>query len=656
MKIKQLSAQEAQKIAAGEVVERPANVVKELLENALDAGATAITIYIQEGGKKLIKVVDNGCGMSAQDAHMCIKHHATSKITSVTDLEHISTFGFRGEALSSIAAVSKLIITTKEETTLAGITLEIDQGIVQAEHIAACNTGTSITVHDLFYAVPARRKFLKSRDAEWRMILQLFFAVCLDYPQVYFKLYSEDTLIYNCPQTTDLIVRIEQLYEHALAQQVLLAQAHEPRMNTQVTLAFSDPNYTRYDRSQIFVFVNKRWVKNHKLVQAFIKGYQNMLPTGKFPAGFLFITLDSHYVDSNIHPRKEEVQFMHPKIIESLIESTVKKRLEEYTNTNLGAPGSLSILPINQSLSKYSQEFSPESTQIITHNTYAQQQSNYQYQNLESMQENTAEYALSHLVRVAKALTTSPSPTLEHTLEQETTPKSPLDTIQELHKSVPLIQTTLNTEHLSAQHISAQIPVQPALTYTLLGQALRTYIIIELPEGLTLIDQHAAHERILYEKFRTQFNNPESLVRVLPEIITLNKTDITTLADYLPLCAQYGLIITVLSDTQLAVQETPLYLKNQSLKDIVQQLISWITDTESLEQTAVQKLLQEKLHAQLSCKAAVKAGDILTSTSMHQIIHDLYSLETKLTCPHGRPTCWTLTQQELEKKFKRTYK
>ena len=220
-RIKQLSPQEAQKIAAGEVVERPANVVKELVENSLDAGATQISLYIQDAGKTLIRIVDNGYGMNQEDAHLCFKHHATSKITRVDDLPTLTTFGFRGEALSSISSVSKVTLITKEADASHAIKLVLENGIITHEEHTSGNSGTDISIADLFYNVPARKKFLKTNDTEWRQIQLLFQALCLDYQNVHFKLYHQNNLIFNCPATNDWQQRIAQLWDHTVAQQTV---------------------------------------------------------------------------------------------------------------------------------------------------------------------------------------------------------------------------------------------------------------------------------------------------------------------------------------------------------------------------------------------------------------------------------------------------
>ena len=275
-KIHRLAPEEAQKIAAGEVAERPANVLKELLENALDAGATDISIFIEDGGKKLIRIVDNGSGMGREDAYLCLEHHATSKITTVDELTTLTTFGFRGEALSSIAAVSHMTLKTKEATATTGISLLVSGGKVTKESAVSLNTGTDIAVQDLFYNVPARQKFLKSKETEWRALVQLFQAMCLAYKDVSFKLAHHERTLYTIPKVATLEERVSQIVEPALKHKILITQAQDSDNGISLIAACSPSDYTRFDRSQMFCFVNKRWVKNYKLGQALIKGYQGM--------------------------------------------------------------------------------------------------------------------------------------------------------------------------------------------------------------------------------------------------------------------------------------------------------------------------------------------------------------------------------------------
>jgi DNA mismatch repair protein MutL len=631
-KIKQLSPYEAQKIAAGEVVERPANVVKELIENSLDAGATSISVYIEDAGKALIQVVDDGYGMSAEDARMSIRHHATSKITSIADLDTLKTFGFRGEALSSISSVSKLVLTTKESDTPAGITLDIQENTIQ-ETIAACNTGTDIAIYDLFYNVPARRKFLKSKDTEWRAIMQLFHAFCLDYPSVHLKLYHDGKLVYNCPSVQHLTMRLTQLYEPLLAQSLVPVEAQEERMELTLRGAICDSRYTRYDRTHIFLFVNQRWIKSHKLAQAFIKGYQKMLPTDRYPVGFIFITLDLQFVDINIHPRKEEVQFLHPRIVEGFIEITVKKHLEAHSSQSLGHN---STTP--------AKELSPlHGLRPSTINTLA----------VKPLPEPSI--AQKTEKKILDSVTHESNP--KSVVQAE---KQAFTAALDQHFSAQPSTTTL---HIKEQPIASQkatigsIDASPEkLSYKLIGQVLATYVIIETAQGMVMIDQHAAHERIIYERIRQNFDAMPQIKLLFPHVTTLLTNDILLITPYLPIFTQFGLVIEQISERELITTQTPVFLKNQPVDDIIKQVIGCLTEHEHIEKQEIQKIIQEHIHAQISCKAAVKAGDELTPASMHELIKDLYDTENKLTCPHHRPTVWVISQSELEKKFKRNYK
>lgn len=629
-RIKQLSLLEAQKIAAGEVVERPANVVKELVENSLDAGATTISIYVEDGGRQLIRVIDNGYGMSLEDARMCIRQHATSKITSVDDLIALSTFGFRGEALSSIGAISALTLITKEEHEITGTMLSISQSIITHETSVACNTGTDITVKDIFFNVPARKKFLKTRDTEWRAISQLLYAFTFAYPHVNFKLYHDEKLIYNCPATDNIKNRMAQIYDRGLTHSLLEVDNTQERMNMRIAGVITDTQYVRYDRSSIFMFVNRRWVKNTKLIQAFIKGYQRMLPPDKYPAGVISISLDSQYVDINIHPRKEEVQFLHPRIVEQFLEDTIKKQLEEQAAKKLGSTQN-NFSAFHKPLFNQPYNYGPNIPNI------------------------PSAYSSIKIQPVAAERTKSNSLWDNSTKFSNNSSNENLNSITSNSPEI-VTQTISVPDQIHVQEVISQNTVSMAeLEYTLIGQLQLTYILIETAQGLTVIDQHAAHERIMYEKLRSNFDAVSSIKLLFPQVISLLPEDLDLILNFLPLAKQFGLLIEPISASELVVQETPVYLKNQPLKDLVLQLISWVKELRTINPEELRKKVQEKLHAQISCKAAVKAGDVLTPDGMKQIITDLYKSEHKLTCPHGRPTIWLLTEYELKKKFKRDY-
>lgn len=599
-KIKQLSPSEAQKIAAGEVVERPANVVKELIENAIDAQATHISIYIEESGKKLIRVVDNGCGMSAQDAHACFLHHATSKINSVDDLQHITTFGFRGEALSSIAAVSKITLTTKEIDAQFGTQLTLDQITVVDEKQVQCNHGTDIAVADLFFNVPARRKFLKTKETEWRQILLLFHAFVLNYKSIHFKLFSENKLVLNCPPVQALHNRIEQLYEHHTAGNII--NFHEKK-DMEIQGAISNHHYYKYDRSSIFFFVNNRLVKNQKLASALLKGYMNVLPQGKYPMAFIFITVDPTTVDINIHPRKEEVQFLNPRIVEAMITQAVKTTLENH---------------LSQQLKK---------TVTLAPASFAQH-------NFENVGFTQAPSLFSESIKREQTIALN----LDKILD-----KQPFD------QQEPLINTAPTFE----KNNEIQQKASDNQTFTIIGQYNKTYILIEKEEGLFIVDQHAAHERILYEQFAQKFENSAKITLLFPQVITIVSNDLDIFESYIDILRTHNIDIERFGQDHLIITATPVHLKNVNLEELIREMIVWINETQSVDQNALRKTLNEKLHAQMACKAAIKAGDTLTLEQMKQLLNDLHKTANRFTCPHGRPTGWLLSLYEIEKKFKR---
>lgn len=589
-RIQKLSAHEAHKIAAGEVVERPANVVKELIENALDAQATQIAVYIQQAGKQLIRVVDNGIGMDEEDAHRCFEHHATSKITSVDDLSSLSTFGFRGEALSSIAAVSLVMLITKEQHATQAIQLELEHGAVTTTNHISYSQGTDIAIRSLFYNVPARHKFLRSDETEWRQIVSLFQAFCLDYINIQFSLYHNDTLIHHCPAAQDATTRIMQLWDVSFAHNMIpLANVQEHGIS--IYGVISHHHYARYDRSMIFFFVNRRWVKNQHLSRALLKGYLNVLPQNKLPAACIFIDIPTAEVDINVHPRKEEVQFLHPRRVEALLQHAVKKSLEEHLGkqVNISKPSPISF-------------------------------------NFDAPVFNDLELMPIH------RQPTIPPQTIKSI---ESTPIVPLQ--EDIHQKliVPPTEQALNYNH------------------TVIGIYRKTYILLEHEDGIYIVDQHAAHERIMYERFKDRFNTKEQIQILFPEIITVSITDMNSIKPYIDVINTMGIGIEQFGEQELIIKSCPIDTQHIKLNDIIHELISWIKENKHIDQEAIHSLIHEKIHAQMACKAAVKAGDELTQLQVQQLLADLQECNNRFTCPHGRPTGWLMPLYDIEKQFKR---
>jgi DNA mismatch repair protein MutL len=646
-KIKQLSQHEAQKIAAGEVVERPANIVKELVENSIDAGATRISIYVEDGGKQLIRIVDNGCGMDAADAQKCFDRHATSKITSVNELETIDTFGFRGEALASIASVSKITLLTKEEHTLEGTQVNIEANAITNMCTSACQTGTDITVADLFFNVPARKKFLKSTQTEWRAIQLLFNAFCFDYPHIHFLLFSEGKQVHNCPNANDLKNRALQLFEPVTHKhQLQISVAGEISLHGII----SDHQQYRYDRSSIYFFVNKRWVKNQHLSSALIKGYANVIPQGRYPIAAINITVPSHEVDINIHPRKEEVKFLHPRRVEQALQQAVKAALENNLSQHLKKE--VTIKPAEQkTYQQQMRDFKPFNFDAFFETT---DQNIFNSKPSEHLPFDTFLQAKTLRANEEKYAETNNNLTQYSSAHPELVEGSSaliLQQVQDERDKIDLSQ--INDEIFNQEKNHSQPLNISQKNYRLIGQYNNTYLLIEKEDGLFLVDQHAAHERILYELFSQRFHEVATIQLLFPHIITLNAQDMETIIPHFDIFTQHGILIEQCASDQVIIQSLPVHLKNESITEIIKEAISWIIECQSLDKDSFKKTINHKLQAQMACKAAVKAGDILTQEKMEQLLSDLDTTANRFSCPHGRPTGWLLSLSEIERKFRR---
>lgn len=630
-KIKILPAHEAIKIAAGEVVERPSNIMKELVENSIDAGATKITITVHQAGTSLITITDNGCGMSADDAKLSVAQHATSKITTVHDLESITTFGFRGEALASINSVSKLSITTKTQADHTGTYIAWSFGNLIEESLRTHQTGTTIQIADLFENIPARKKFLKKNETEFRAIVTLFQALCLDYQSIHFQLYDEHKLHFNCPAVTKLIDRCAQLFDFNLYNK-MIPLTELTNSLCSVSGIVSVPSYYRYDRNQIFIFVNNRWIKNIDITKAIMKGYAGQLPPQKFPAAAIFITLPSDQVDVNIHPKKEEIKFLHPKKIEAVIINSLKTTFEKTVSaqmpTSFAQPKTAAQYPaFSVEVQKSHQSINP--IDIKTFNNF-----------------NSFDIAADK----NNSIPTSYNDTSVDTKVEEKT----IEFTPPMFASHAFQAPAQNHDENIAP-VYEQIEITQHHDAIIIGQYKTTYILFEKDSNLVFVDQHAAHERILYEQFKKNFTNIATVQLIFPEFIKLSQHDIMTITPYVSLLRDHGISAEIFSDTQLMVQATPVHLKNQLLHETIQQIISWIDTIDENDPARISNLLHEKIHTKMACSAAIKAGEKLNLQQMQQLLDDLAKIEHRYSCPHGRPTFWILPIEDIEKKFKRDY-
>lgn len=647
-KIKILPPEQAIKIAAGEVVERPINIIKEVVENSIDAGATKISIFIHQAGKQLIKIIDNGCGMSPEDAKLSVAPHATSKLNTVEDLDAIATFGFRGEALASINAVSQLTITTKTAEAQTGTCIAWNFGALIQESIVSHPTGTTLEIANLFDNIPARKKFLKKDETEWRSIVTLFQAFCLDYINIHFQLYNEHGLQYNCPAVHQLADRMVQLFDTTLHNKNI-ELVHLENNLCDVTGIISSPHYYRYDRNQIFIFVNNRWVKNIDLTKAIMKGYAGTLPPQKYPAAIIFIKIAQDQVDVNIHPKKEEIKFLHPKKVESIIINSIKATLEESILKQL-IPSTqtleISTPPIMSQTTPqpmYEQLQKPVPFSFLNNGFHTLEQ-NYETDiESETKKEYETNFATPTQIHDTEFANEQPLATttfMPAQFEQQ-------ETAQTFHPAIPALEQLDEEQmHMLTEHADDII---------LIGQYKLTYLLIEKDNNLIFIDQHAAHERILYEQFKANFQNIPHVKLIFPEFIKFSVQDIQTIAPYLSLLQDHGIYAEIFSETQLLIQATPVHLKNLALQETLQQIIGWIYNLDETNPERIQHLLNEKIHTKMACSAAIKAGDRLNFEQMIQLLQDLQEVENRFSCPHGRPTYWVLPIDHIEKQFKRDY-
>lgn len=535
------------KIAAGEVIESPASVVKELIENSIDANASKIHIETCGSGMILIRVIDDGIGMGPEDALMAIERHATSKISSIDELNSIGTLGFRGEALSSIASVAKLTLRTKTPDALAGSQVIAEDKKVTASE-CACPRGTDITVERLFDHVPARKKHLGEKAAEARRILEIISAHALANPSIHFKLINDDIVLLECPPVATLLERATTIYGKAVGSQLISIKNDNGRIKVQGLISI--PEYSRKDKRMQTFLINKRPVTTRTIQEAVYNGYSAWLGIGRHPFVVLDIELPPESLDVNVHPSKLEVRMLLTSAIEEAVTSAVKEALSSRT------------------------------------------------------------------IRTAQTVSDKPV--------------SLKDFVFVADKHEPL-----RTE-------------EPIDRIRIIGQIKNTYVIIENHEGLVILDQHAAQERVLYERFAAQFDSGSIMKQELvePIIAELAPQDSVILEANLDKVRRFGIDLEAFGKNAYLIRRIPSSFPRQAASGIFSDVIDSLTAKDSKE-------LQEKL-IKKACKAAIKANTPLEIAQIRQLIADLYKCKQPQTCPHGRPTMLLYSLHDLERMFKRT--
>lgn len=559
MLIRILAPETVSKIAAGEVVERPASVVKELVENSLDAGASQIAVEARGGGVSLIRIADNGVGIPSADAELAFHHHATSKIYGFSDLETIATLGFRGEALPSIAAVAEVEMLTRIAREPAGTYLRLSGGRVIEKASRARTPGTTITVRYLFRNLPARFKFLKSVATENSRIADLVCRYALAFPEVRFTLSLDSRTTLRTPGNGKLQDAIAQVYSTEVGLQMLTLDEETKRSEDGlipvISGLVSPPQLTRSNRSYQSFFVNRRWIQSRLLSRAVDEAYQGLLMTGNYPIVVINISLPAHTVDVNVHPTKREVKFHDERALFRTVVRTIRKTL-------VGAP-------------------LPE-------------------------------------VRVAPPSTVSyAEPTLDFSI-----PPAPSTPPPPLSASLPILRV--------------------------LGQLANSYIIAEGPEGLYLIDQHAAHERVLFEKIKAQRARRATECQGLlqPLALELTPEEDERLQSQGQALREFGFDIEPFGDRTYLIRSVPALLKNENSLEVIREILASLAGTERTS-------WEDKIALSLACHGAVRAGQVLSNEESRELVRQLEQANLPRTCPHGRPTMIHLSSGELKRQFGR---
>ena len=654
-KIIQLDSHVANLIAAGEVVERPASVVKELLENAVDAGATHVTIEIRDGGMTFIRVTDDGCGMAPEDARTAFLRHATSKLRTADDLAAISTMGFRGEALAAIASVSRIDLMTKTEGAVSGTNIILEGGNIVEESDIGCPQGTTIIVRDLFFNTPARMKFMKTDTVEGSRVSGTVQMQALAHPEVAFRFIRDGKEILSTPGNGQLEAAVYCIYGRDGGKMVKVESHWE-----QYTLSgyVSKPTDARPSRNLQTFFVNDRPVKSRLLISAFEEAYRNQLMVGKFPACVLHLRLPATMVDVNVHPAKTEVKFLNEKAVFDCIHYGVLGALNKTTDRPQVQFKAVPA-PQPQPAQKPSVSVQKPAPQPQKQENFFRTMTAEEYKNFSNVVSQAPqpkkEAAIATVIAVERTVLPvrediripSPLP-----VKIEPVPEKPI--IPDVPKVVePIYEEQQNIEE-EPQNIEEEIqealdmPAQISWRYV--GELYNTYIIVEEGDDAFLIDKHAAHERILFEKLKKNQETFSSQALLTPIPCKLSTDEVAAILNHAELIFELGFEVEEFGENTLLIRQVPMDLSPEEAADTLTTLAS---DLLNGRQEDIASVRDEVLHT-VACKAAIKAGWHTDEKELLVLVKAVMENEDLKYCPHGRPICVTLSKKQLEKQFKRS--
>ena len=602
----------ASQVAAGEVVERPASVVKELIENSIDAGARKIDILIRRGGISLVRVIDDGCGMDRDDALLSLERHATSKIRSAADLQAVATLGFRGEALPSIASVSRFRLTTREAGAVAGIEIVVNGGKIDIVREGGEAPGTQVEVRSLFYNLPVRRKFLRSENTESRNIEHQIHLQAIGHPQIGFSLLRDERMLFQLPAAATLGDRIRDLYGIELLERLVEVNGTASQ-NIRIAGFIGQAGVSRQTRAQQLVFVNGRAIESGLLTAAIREGYHTALMKGQYPVTFLFLEIDPTSVDVNVHPAKREVRFRDPTAVREAVVHSIQQTLErgrvgwqEKFRSPVIAPKAVP------------EKAAPDLKLRVQ---------------LAAPQESHRE--LPHLGRSVAGVVGSGHAQVPETAGQA-------------HRlSTPRADSTDDALAIQrSQQVAAQRQFQ------IIGVLNKLYVLMENADGLVLVDQHAAHERILFEELRRRMEEQGVPTQklLLPQTFDVPPRDADWIERNISILQKMGIGIESFGPGTFKIDSLPGFL---SVSDPAQFMRKVIDDLKSAGNSTSPMRLGEEMIAKTVCRHAVKANDPLRYPEIEKLIRDLLDCDLPYCCPHGRPTMIQISLTELEKKFGR---
>ena len=648
-KIIQLSPHIANLIAAGEVVERPASVVKELLENAVDAGASKITVEIKDGGMTYLRVTDNGCGMAAEDARTAFLRHATSKLRTAEDLAAIGTMGFRGEALAAIASVSRIDLMTKTAGSISGVSLRLEAGVITEESEAGCPEGTTIIVRDLFYNTPARMKFMKSDTVEGSRVTAAVQMQALAHPEVAFQLLRDGKPVLSTPGNGGLQAAVYCVYGRECAQMVKVESRWE---NYSLTGFVSKPTDSRPSRALQTFFVNNRPVKSKLLTAAFEEAYRNQIMVGKFPACVLHLNLPANALDVNVHPAKTEVKFLSEKAV--------------FDCVHYGVLGALNKTPDRPQVQfknpapkeDMSLRTSPQTGVAIPSvpatatkkDTFFRTMTPAEFKTFSSaMQDAPQPKKEAAAATVAKIERPANMPLREFVMmpQVQQTAAAELPPLKEEPAPKPQPKTEPAPQP-EMEQTALEMPAE--IEWRMVGELYNSYILVEQGDNAFLIDKHAAHERILFEKLKANQEKITAQALLTPVPVRLSPSAAAELLANSQLLAELGFEIEEFGENTILLRQIPMDLSPEEAAETAETLAA---DLLAGRRSSPDTVRDELLHT-VACKAAIKAGWVSDDAELLALVKQVMSREDLKYCPHGRPICITLSKKQLEKQFKRT--